>query len=109
MSNERRSSPRIELLDRLHGHIASLGTSVRVREMSLGGMSIETPFELPEGDLHEFRLTLGDDSTVLLRGRVTRCRLVQTAEGVASYISGVQFIDEEQPDTSVGDLIDKIK
>lgn len=106
---DRRRSPRIEILDRLHGHVVSLDTPVRVREMSLGGMSIETTLEFPIGAFHEFRLRMGDGSVVLLKGRVIRCRQQLSQDGEPTFISGVQFVDDESPDTSVGDLLDKMK
>ena len=107
---DRRRSPRIEILDRIHGHVVSLDTPVRVGEMSLGGMSIQTSFAFPENSLHEFRLRMGDDSVVLLKGRVIRCREGVDAEGAGIYISGVQFVDDDPTDTTaVEGLIDKIK
>ena len=47
MSIERRRSPRVELVGRLHGHDVSLDVPVVVRELSLGGMAIETTFSFP--------------------------------------------------------------
>jgi hypothetical protein len=109
MANDRRGSPRIEILERIHGHIASIDTDVRVREMSLGGMGIETDFPFPVGAIHEFRLRLGDDSTVLLRGKILRCREQTNDDGVQTFVSGVQFLDEDPPgDSPVGGLIEKI-
>src|SRR5262245_6580017 len=109
-SSDRRRSPRIEILERLHGHVASLDVAVKVREMSLGGMGIETDFPFPVGAVHDFRLTLGDGSTVVLRGTVLRCRKETDAEGKALYISGVQFVDDESAgDSAAGTVIDKIK
>jgi hypothetical protein len=110
MSIERRRSPRMEILGRLHGHVVSLDAPVVVREMSLGGMSLETHFPFPEGAIHEFRLTMGDDSTTLLRARIVRCREVAAADGSKAYISGVQFVEDEAPsDSAISTLIDKIK
>jgi hypothetical protein len=110
MSSDRRRSPRIEILERIHGHVASLDVAVRVLEMSLGGMGLETTFAFPVGAVHEFRLTLGDGSNVIMRGKVLRSREHIDAEGRRVYISGVQFLDDDPPagDSSVGDLIDKI-
>jgi PilZ domain len=109
MSSERRRSPRVEILGRLHGQVVSLDVQVVVREISLGGLSLETPVPLPNGAEHEFRLTLGDESTVLLRGRVVHCHESVRADGRRAYVSGVQFVDEEPPDgdSSVGRLIDR--
>ncbi len=111
MSSDRRRSPRIEILGRLHGHAVSLDVPVAVREISLGGMALETSFPFPVGAIHEFRLTLGDGSQVQLNGRVMHSRATSVAEGQPGFLTGIQFVDEEPPeeDTSVGDLIDRLK
>jgi hypothetical protein len=82
---------------------------VRVRDMSLGGMSLETSFPFSEGVVHEFQLTLGDDSTVLLRGRVLRSRSEPGPENREVFISGIQFVDEEQGDGPIGGFIEKLE
>jgi hypothetical protein len=104
MGSERRRSPRIEMLGRVHGHVTSLDVAVTVREMSLGGMSLETEFAFPEGTVHAFVLTLGDGSAVDLRGRVVRCMEAPRGDGTRRYITGIQFVDEEPTD-----VIDKMK
>lgn len=111
MSTDRRRSPRIEILGRLHGHSVSLDVPITVRELSLGGMAIETTLPLAEGAQHQFLLTLGDDSTVELDGRVMHCRAVAEQGEPPRYVSGIQFIDDEPPDEAgtVGDLIDRFK
>lgn len=108
---DRRRSPRIELLGRVRGHIVSLDTPVVVRDMSLGGMSMESAFPFEVGSRHEFRLALGDGSLVLLRGEIRHSRNIGVPGGTALYLTGVQFVDEAPPDgeTTVADLIDKIK
>jgi PilZ domain len=111
MSADRRRSPRIEILGRLHGHIASLDVPVTVREISLGGLSLETSFAFPTGIVHEFRLTLGDGSAVELRGRIVYSRDGTSPEGEHIFVSGVQFVDDEPAagDSSVDHIIEKIK
>ena len=104
MGSERRRSPRIEMLGRVHGRVTSLDVPVTVREMSLGGMSLETEFAFPEGAVHEFVLTLGDGSAVDLRGRVVRCAEISADDGTKRYVTGIQFIDDEPTD-----VIDKMK
>lgn len=108
---DRRRSPRFEILGRLHGQIVSLDTPVRVREISLGGLSFEAAMPFPVGAVHEFRLTLGDGSFVLLRGRVVRSMDHSQPDGPRTHITAVQFLDEEPLDgePTVGTLIDKIR
>ena len=47
MSDDRRRSARVEILGRVRGHAVSLDTAVKVRDISLVGMAIETPFAFP--------------------------------------------------------------
>jgi PilZ domain len=94
MHIDRRRSPRIELLGRLQGHSVSLEVPIVVREISLGGMAIETSEHLPAGSIHEFRLTLGDDSVVELLGRVMHSRNTALPDATPVFVTGVQFIDD---------------
>jgi Tfp pilus assembly protein PilZ len=110
MSSDRRRSARIDILGRLHGHVVSLDLPVAVREISLGGMSLETPFAFPVGELHHFTLTLGDGSTVPLAGRVVYCRSLATSSDSPAFLTGIQFEDDvtSEPE-AVGDLLEKLK
>ena len=104
---ERRRSPRIEIQGRLDTEIVSW---VTVREISLGGLSFSSPSPFPIGAIHQFRLTLGDGTEVVVRGRVLRSQQKLADDGSPFYVSGVQFLDEDAPDDarSIGDLMDKI-
>jgi len=111
MTLDRRRAPRIELLGRLHGHSVSLDLPVSVLEISLGGMAIQTGLPFPVGAVHVFRLTLGDDSTVELNGRVMHCRNTAPTEATPVYVTGLQFVEDDPSETapSVGDLIDRVR
>jgi hypothetical protein len=108
---DRRRSPRVEILDRLHGQLVTLNISVTVREMGLGGMSLETHFAFPIGALHEFHLTMGDGTFAHLTARVKHSRNIAPAGQPQIFITGFEFIEEtpKEGDTSVSDLIDKLK
>jgi hypothetical protein len=98
----------MEMLGRVHGQAVSLDVPLVVREISLSGMSIEAPVPFPLDATHEFRLTLGDGSTVLLRARVVYCRPAKG--GIPPlYVCGMHFVDDE-PVTgqSVSDFMDRI-
>ena len=108
MGPERRRSTRMEMLGRVHGQAVSLDVPLTVREISLGGMSIEAPVPFPLDTVHEFRLTLGDGSTVLLHARVVYCRATKGGPEPV-YVCGMHFVDDE-PVTgqSVSDFIERI-
>jgi hypothetical protein len=110
MGNERRRAPRIDILGRLYGRIVSLDLPVTVREISLGGMSLETSFPFSVNDLHHFTLTLGDGSSVQLAGRVVHSRSIAAPEDPPTYLTGVQFEDEtaEGPGP-ISNLLERLK
>jgi hypothetical protein len=110
MTDDRRRSPRIELMSRLHGHSVSLDLPVRVVQISLGGMAIETRVAFPVGAVHIFRLTLGDGSTTELAGRVMHCRDVSPTGTEPAFVTGIQFVDDElgEGGPSVSDIIDRV-
>jgi hypothetical protein len=111
MSIDRRRSPRIEILGQLQGHVVvPVPVSVTVREISLGGLSMVSPEMFPVGAIHDFRLTLGDESSVVLRGRIVYSRPDAAPDGSQVYVTGVQFVEDDPgPASPVGDLIDKIR
>ena len=107
--SERRRAPRVDLVGQLHGELVSVDLPICVREISLGGMSIETSEAFDVDSRHSFVLTLGDGAGVFVLGRVAYCRRAERPEG-AVFISGIQFLDEETTggDGEVGGLIRKI-
>ena len=108
-SADRRRAPRVEILGRLHGHVKTVGVPVTVREISLGGLSMEAAAAFPIGAVYEFSLTMGDDSAVLVRGRVVYSREHAMVDTAPVYMTGIQFIDEEsEDDATVSDLIDRL-
>ena len=66
--NHKRDSERIQILGDLHGEVM-IYQPMTIREISRDGAQVETGFALHLDSLHEFRLTLGDQSVVVL-GRV---------------------------------------
>jgi len=111
MSAERRRSPRLQLLGQLHGQLVALDVPIAVTEISLGGLRIEAGIDFPVGATHEFALTLGDESTVRIRGRVMHSSRVSASDAGARFVVGVQFLgdDDEGPSTGmVGALLDRL-
>jgi len=96
MSIDRRRTPRVQLLGQLHGHLVTLDVPITVTELSLGGMRFETSIAFPADAVHDFGLTLGDESTVMLRGRVMHCRSIGTDDAKPLYAVGVQFIEADE-------------
>jgi len=83
--------------------------STAIKEISRGGCQIETGFPLQLDSLHEFRLTLGDNS-VVLKGRVAHCSISDVDQELVTYRSGVEFIEpSERVYSVISGFIDAIK
>jgi hypothetical protein len=107
---DRRRSPRVETRGPVRGRVLSGDIDVEVREISLGGMSIETPARLEVGAVLTFVLRLGDGSETEISGRVVYCRPLDAAAG-SRYVSGVQFAgnDESDPQGPGADLMSRAR
>ncbi|MGE0704127.1 MAG: PilZ domain-containing protein [Vicinamibacterales bacterium] len=107
--SERRRSQRVQIFGALHGHLVALDAPITVTEISLGGLGFETPIEFPVGIVHEFRLTLGDGSTVAVKGRVMHTRRLSPAEAAPNFAVGVQFVDDDAEVDSIAALVKAIE
>lgn len=107
---DRRRSTRVVALGRIKGAISSLGTPLVVREISLGGMSVETVAAFPVGTVNEFLLTLGDGAGVEVLGKVVYSRPFEDLDQ-RFFVSGIQFIDQDEldPSTPVGGVIERLR
>lgn len=105
---DRRRSTRVEVLGKIHGQVVSLDVALVVREISLGGMSIETPKAFTVGAIESFLLTLGDGAGVEVHGRVVYSKPA-SEEKPEVFVTGIQFVDDDKiTDAPVGGLITKL-
>jgi c-di-GMP-binding flagellar brake protein YcgR len=88
--SERRSSTRIDIVRHVAGRVTPVNAHIRVKEMSLGGMLIETDAELSPRGIHEFRLRLTDGAETLVRGHIVHGRFDVKYGGV-KYTLGIRF------------------
>jgi hypothetical protein len=90
-SSRRRQSTRTEILGELRGEI-TIFQPLSIREISAGGVGIETAFSLQLDSLHDLRLSLGEQS-VVLKGRVAHCSVADVNQDLVTYRSGIEFIE----------------
>ena len=105
---ERRRSPRVELMGRVHGKLVPADVSITVREISLGGMSILTGHAFDEGSVLSFVLTLGDGAGVLVAGRVVYSRPADS-DNARAFITGLEFVDDEPSESGVTGIVEKVR
>jgi hypothetical protein len=84
-----RKSDRLQLLGNITGEIVVF-QPMTIREISLGGVQIETTLPFQINSLHDVRLRLGD-RTVIVKGRVAHCSVIDVNDELVQYRSGLEF------------------
>jgi hypothetical protein len=90
MSSERRKHPRVDIVKHVGGRIVPVNSFIQIKEMSAGGMLIETDAELSPKGVHDFRLKLMGGEETLVRGHIVHGRFDVKYGGV-KYVLGVRF------------------
>src|SRR5688572_12904839 len=107
--HERRRTPRIDVLGQVHVHILSCPAPASLREISLGGFSIESTMAFPPGLVHQFRFALEDGSETHVSATSVHCAISSSVRGTPVHVTGFEFIQRERHvrDT-VEELIERI-
>jgi hypothetical protein len=104
----KRDSERLPILGELHGEV-TIVRPIAIKEISRGGAQIESEFPLLLDSLHEFKLTLGERS-IVVKGRVTHCAIIDFDQDVVTYRSGVEFIEPvERVASAIEQFVAEIK
>src|SRR5262249_18258251 len=108
VSSEKRDRERIPILGELHGEVMVF-EPMAIKEISHGGVQVETGVPLQLDSLHDFRLTLGDRS-VIVKGRVVHCSISDVDQDVVVYRSGVEFVEpSERIEQVIDDFMQAIR
>jgi hypothetical protein len=108
MSGEKRDAERIPILGELQGEVMVFEPML-IKEVSVGGATVETRFPLHLNSLHDFRLTLGDRS-IVVKGRVVHSRISDVDQDIVAYRTGVEFVEpSERVVTAIREFLDAVK
>jgi hypothetical protein len=91
IEEDRRQTPRVDLLREYQGHLIALDEAVTVQQLGPGGLTVVAAVPLSPTHIHDLRLTI-DDEVVTLRARVVHSRAVVDSDDV-TYVSGLAFVD----------------
>jgi len=86
-----RDGERLQILGDLRGAVLVL-QPITIKEIANGGVQVETDFPFHVDTLHELRLELGGCS-VVVKGRVAHCSVVEMDIEVIRYRSGLEFVE----------------
>jgi hypothetical protein len=92
--DDKRDTERVQILGELRGEVMVF-QPMAIKEISRGGAQVETAFPLQLDSLHEFRLTLGDQS-VVVKGRVVHCSIIDVEQELVVYRSGLEFVEPSE-------------
>lgn len=95
--SEKRRSPRINVRQRLQGVLVELDMPVVVRDISLGGFSLESDQALPTG-VHIVRLQQGDRWSVTVTAASRHRRSTRNPDGTTRHVMGFEY-EDQSPDT----------
>jgi hypothetical protein len=94
-SAERRDVERVEVLGTLDAAVL-ISQPVEITEISGAGLQILSRFPFLLDSLHEFRLTL-DQRSVVVKGRITHCSIIDIDPERVQYRSGVDLTEIPAP------------
>lgn len=106
--DNKRDTERVDLLGSLKGEVMVFQPTI-VRQISEGGMQVETTFPLQLYSLHEFRLTLGDRS-IVVKGRIAHSRISEFDQDGVTYRSGIEFVEpSEMVSAVIGNFVEALR
>lgn len=88
-----RRTPRVHVRQRLSGHLVTLDRPVVVRDISLGGFSVESDEALPPGE-HIVRLQEGERWSVTVTAASRHQRSSRAADGSVRHVMGFEYQDQ---------------
>lgn len=104
---DRRRSPRIENLGRLHAEVLTADVPVTIYDFSTGGLSLLSQAPLIPGKVHRLRIGARGGPSVELSARVAHCRRFSRHRHGDEYHSGLAFKDlDETGRRAIDGLID---
>ncbi len=89
---DRRHSPRVAVDD--HSRLPAA-----LRDVSLGGFSLELPEELGLGTVHDFDLRVGPRSRIVVRARVAHAASETKPNGRTVFVTGLEFLADMTPES----------
>lgn len=88
---EKRDAERVPILGELQGEMMVF-QPMAIKEISRGGVTVETRYPLQLDSLHDLRLVLNHVS-VIVKGRVVHSRISDVDQDIVTYRTGMEFIE----------------
>ena len=106
--SDKRDRDRVPMARQLEGAVMVF-QPMTIADISHTGAQIETPFPLQLDSLHDFRLSLGEQS-VVVKGRIAHCHVGELRNDIAVYRSGIEFVEPSDPVRSaIAEFVDTMR
>jgi len=106
---DRRRAPRLDVLGQLHARALATPTPVAVRELSIGGFSIEATVPFSRGSVHQFHLSMEGGLAVDVLAVAVHCTQVNNAGRLSLHVSGFEFLQPDRMTTQIiATLVDQV-
>jgi hypothetical protein len=108
VSDENRDAERLTILGDLFGEVMVFEPML-IKEIGVGGATIETRFPLHLDSLHDFRMSLGD-RPIVVKGRVVHCRISDVDQDIVTYRTGIEFVEaSDRVVNAIADYLDGVR
>jgi hypothetical protein len=105
---DKRDVERVPILGQLQGEMMVFQPML-IRDISKGGVTVETRFPLHIDSLHDVRLTLGDRS-IVVKGRVAHSHICDVDQDIVTYLTGLEFVEPSQRIIgAIAEFLDAVK
>jgi len=91
---DRRRTPRVEVVEAIHGQIRPHNVQIALINVGHGGFLMRSPVAYAVGEVHKFRISVSGEYPIVLRGRIAHLRPI-TANATPAYLIGVEFTDQQ--------------
>jgi hypothetical protein len=108
MTPNKRDKERVPVPGQLQGEV-KVFQPMTILDVSQGGSQVETPFPMQVDSLHDFRLSLGEQS-VVVKGRIAHSHIGELKDGIVLYRTGVEFIEpSEHVSAAIAEFLEAVR
>jgi hypothetical protein len=108
VSDEQRDADRLTILGDLYGEVMVFEPML-IKEIGVGGATVETRFPLHLDSLHDLRMELGGRS-IVVKGRVVHSRISDVDQDIVTYRTGIEFVEaSERVVNAISEFLESVK
>lgn len=105
--NTRRRYPRLDVLGRIEGQVLALDARLHLRDLSLGGFSVDSNRPFAPCQQYAFRFTTAGRVVVELDAISVHCRIGSVgSDSRLTYVAGFEWTDAPENQEKIASLVE---